>query len=123
MTAILRRRMRRSVRQLFSLVVCVAVMLAGSGFANAYADAIEHVTGNEASAGSLDSPPAGGGERTAVCEHGCASHVGGHLLSIPTAAVFLIQVTRKPVLASAGHFRAIAALASPFFRPPRILLG
>ena len=117
------RAMRWSFRRVFTLVLCVAVLFSGSGFASAYAGAIQHDLGIEASLGSPDSPPVSGGERSGVCDHGCAGHLSGHLLSIGSSPAFLFQTAGTPLLEPLSDTRAILALPNPFFRPPRLLLA
>ena len=117
------RPMRWSLRRVFTLVLCVAVLFSGSGFASAYAGAIEHDLGIEASLGSPDSPPASGGERSKICDHGCAGHLSVHLLSIASSPAFLFQTSGTPVLEPLPDIRAVLALPNPFFRPPRLLLA
>lgn len=104
-------------------MLCAAVMLAGSGFASAYVGAIEHDLGIEASLGSPDKAPATGGERSGICDHGCAGHLSGHLLSIGSGAAFLFQTAGTPLLEPLSDTRAVLALPNPFFRPPRLLLA
>ena len=117
------RAMRWSFRRVFTLVLCVAVLFSGSGFASAYAGAIEHDLGIEASLGSPDKAPATGGERSGICDHGCAGHLSGHLLSIGSSAAFLFQTAGTPLLEPLPDTRAVLALPNPFFRPPRLLLA
>ena len=114
--------MRRSFRRVFTLVLCVAVLFSGSGFASAYAGAIEHDLGIEASLGSPDGPPASGGERSGD-EHGCASHLSLHLLSIASSSALLFQTPGTSLLEPLPDTRALPALPNPFFRPPRLLLA
>lgn len=115
--------MRRSFRRVFTLVLCFAVLFSGSGFASAYAGAIEHDLGIEVPVGSPDKAPATGGERSGICDHGCAGHLGGHLLSIGSSAAFLFQTAGAPVLEPFPDTRAVLALPNSFFRPPRLLLA
>lgn len=110
--------MRWSFRRVFSLVLCVAVLFAGSGFASAYADGIEHDLGIEATLDSPDSAPATGGER-----HGCAGHLTAHLLSLTPSAELLFEATATPGLESVPDTRAVPTLPNSFFRPPRLLLA
>ena len=117
------RAMRWSFRRVFTLVLCVAVLFSGSGFASAYAGAIQHDLGIETSLGSPDNPPAGGGERSGVCDHGCAGHLGGHLLSIGSSPAFVFQTAGTPLLEPLSDTRAVLALPNHFFRPPRLLLA
>jgi hypothetical protein len=117
------RPMRRSLRRVFTLVLCVAVLFSGSGFASTYAGAIEHDLGIESSLGSPDNPPASGGERSGVCEHGCAGHLSGHLLSIASSPALLFQKAETPQLQPLPDTRAVLALPNLFFRPPRLLLA
>jgi hypothetical protein len=117
------RAMRWSFRRVFSLVLCVAVLFSGSGFASAYAGAIEHDLGIEASLGSPDKAPATGGEPSGVCDHGCAGHLTVHLLSIVPSAAFLFQMASKSMLEPMPEIRAVHALPNSFFRPPRLLLA
>ena len=117
------RAMRWSFRRVFSLVLCVAVLFSGSGFASAYAGAIQHDLGIEASLDSPDSPPASGGERSGSCDHGCAGHLSGHLLSIGSSPAFLFQTAGTPLLEPLPDTRAVLALPNSFFRPPRLLLA
>lgn len=115
------RAMRWSFRRVFTLVLCVAVLFSGSGFASAYAGAVEHDLGIEASLGSPDDRPASGGERSGACDHGCAGHLSVHLLSIAASPAFLFQIPGTPLLEPLPDTRAVLALPSPFFRPPRLL--
>lgn len=115
--------MRWSFRRVFSLVLCVAVLFAGSGFASSYAGAIEHDLGIEGSLDWPDNAPATGGERNGACDHGCAGHLSVHLLSIAPSAGFLFQIAASTDLELLPDIRAVLALPNSFFRPPRLLLA
>ena len=120
--AILRRRMRFPVRKLLSLMLCLAVALAGSGFVSAYAGAVEHGLGIEASLDLPGEAPATGGERSGD-DHGCAAHLAVHLTSLVPAAASLVQTDGASALEPIANIRFIPAHPNPFFRPPRLLLA
>ena len=111
-----------SIRKLLSLVLCVAVMLAGSGFVSAYADAVQHELGMEASRELPGPAPGAGGERSGD-DPGCAAHLIVHLTSLVPSAALLLQAHGNPALEPIADIRAIPARPNPFFRPPRLRLA
>lgn len=103
-------------------MLCAAVMLAGSGFASAYAGAIAHDLGIETASDSPVDAPQKGGER-AIDEHGCSAHLGMHLLATTDAAPALFPVPPRPTLEPRPDPRVVPALPNLFYRPPRFLLA
>lgn len=112
--------MRRSLQKFMVLMLCAAVMLAGSGFAGAYAGAIAHDLGIETVSGSPADAPLKGGER-AIDEHGCAAHLGMHLLATTDDAPSLFPVPARSTLEPRPDARVFPALPDLFYRPPRLL--
>ena len=111
-----------SIRKLLSLVLCVAVMLAGSGFISAYADAVQHDLGIEASFDVPGEAPGAGGERSGD-DHGCAAHLNVHLMPLVPSAAVPLQGQGNPALEPIADIRAIPARPNPFFHPPRLCLA
>jgi hypothetical protein len=108
------------LRKAVLVILSAAILLGGSGLSGAFASAVQHDLGVEQSSdGSL---PDGDG-RSGSCNHGCAAHLGVHLLAVSQAA------DRDPMVAVTVE-RGVPEIVQPlpflqqsFFHPPRVPLA
>ena len=103
-------------RKFVAVLISAAVLLGGSGFSGAFANALEHDLGIETQLGDA-APDTGLDSKT--CSHGCGSHLAAHLIVLTDGGPSI-------VLVQAGVQRTVLPLAVPlgsrndsFFRPPR----
>jgi len=111
---------RPLLRKALLVILSAAILIGGSGLSGAFASAVQHDLGIEQSSDS--SLPDGDG-RSGSCNHGCAAHLGVHLLAVSQAA------DPNPMVAVAGERRVpeivqpLAFLQESFFHPPRVPLA
>ena len=117
------RRMRWSFRAFFALFLSICVIYAGGGCAPLQSSAIEHDMGIEATvdASSKVLTPSDD-KRESHCIHGCAGHIGGHLVSITANAAFPAETATDSTLRNIPSVIAVVDRTDYLFRPPRLLV-
>ena len=107
------------LRQFVALMLCASVFLAGSGYSGAFAAALEH----DLETRHALSGPSGGASQDLACAHGCAAHMGVHLLSLPAEMGSQQSHAAATVLPAFRPSADAGVQQSSFFRPPRISLA
>ena len=107
-------------RKFLAVLISAAVLLGGSGFSGAFANALDHDLGIETQLGDAARDTGSEGE---TCSHGCGAHLAAHLVVMTDGGPAM-------VLVPAGVQRAVLPLAvflvsrnDSFFRPPRYSLA
>ena len=113
--------MRRSFRKVLALLLCFAVMISASGFASAFSASVEHDRGvGHAVGGQSDE-----GERSGACQHGCAGHLLGHLVSVTSndTCYGVPAFNLEPQVRQRQQVPPARSFVDSLFRPPRFLLA
>jgi hypothetical protein len=102
------------------LVLLSAILFGGSGFSGAFASAMQHDLGMEL---SLEGSPSDDDGRNGSCTHGCAGHLGVHLLAVTQAAQPGVVVVATVERGALAFVQAPPILPDSPFHPPRVFLA
>lgn len=109
------------LKRVIAVVLAAAILLAGSGFGDAFAAALEHSLGIESSL--APAPSEGGDASNNKCEHGCAGHLNVHLTTLTDAHPFPMPVGASSEQKANPVFCVLPSRPDSFFRPPRVSLA